>query len=125
MKVPDKDHRILTHIVSYCVQIDMAVDRFGDNRDAFLADPVYRNAVSLCVLQIGELVGNLSEEFRSEHAAIPWRQIKLMRNIVAHRYGTVDHSITWDVVEHDIPNLKAYCQAILDSEHADPQSDPR
>ena len=68
-----------------------------------MSNAVYRNAVALCILQIGELVGNLSDEFKAEHTVMPWRQIKLMRNIVAHRYGTVDHSITWDVVENDIP----------------------
>jgi uncharacterized protein with HEPN domain len=37
-----------------------------------------------------------------------------MRNIVAHRYGTVDHTITWDVVQQDIPALKTYCLEVLD-----------
>ena len=110
MKVLDRDLRLLKHIVSYCEQINMAVERFG-------ADPVYRNAVSLCILQIGELVSNLSDAFRQEHPAIPWRQIKLMRNIVAHRYGTVDHAITWDVVEHDIPLLKSYCEGLLQQDY--------
>ncbi len=114
MKAPDKDIRILTHIVSYCGQIDMAVGRFGKSYDIFSKDPVYRNAVVLCILQIGELVGNLSEVFRAEHPSIPWRQIKLMRNIVAHRYGAVDHTITWDVIENDIPDLKAYCEKLLE-----------
>lgn len=94
----------------------MAAERFEKSYDVFSNDPVYRNAVSLCILQIGELVGNLFESFRLEHTAIPCRQNKLMRNIVAHRYGTVDHSITWDVVEHDIPELKAYCENILRGE---------
>lgn len=123
MKAHDKDSRILTHIVAYCDQIDMAVERFGKSYDAFSKDPVYRNAVSLCILQIGELVGNLSERFRTAHSAIPWRQIKLMRNIVAHRYGTIDYSITWDVVEHNIPDLKAYCEKLLNGAAQIP-SDP-
>lgn len=76
MKTPNKDSRILAYIVSYCDQIDLAVERFGKSYDTFSEDPVYRNAVSLCILQIGELVGNLSEAFRTEHSAIPWRQIK-------------------------------------------------
>lgn len=119
MKVPERDRRILTHIVSYCDQIHMAVERFGPGYEIFAADPVYRNAVSLCILQIGELVGNLSEEFRNAHTAIPWRQIKLMRNIVAHRYGTIDHELTWDVVEHDIPVLRMFCQEVLEREQKD------
>jgi uncharacterized protein with HEPN domain len=116
MKALDKDRRILAHIISYCDQIDMAVEQFGNYFSVFSENPVYRNAVSLCILQIGELAGNLSDDFKAQHPAVPWRQIKLMRNIVAHRYGTVDHSLTWDVVEHDIPVLRQYCQSILNPE---------
>ena len=85
------------------------MELFGTDGDLFLRNTVYHNAVSLCILQIGELVGTLSEEFRASHPDVPWREIKLMRNIVAHRYGTIDHAITWDVVVNDIPVLKEYC----------------
>ena len=98
MSERERDLRLLRRIVEYCDQADMAAARFGRSFQGFDQDPVYRNAVALCILQIGELVGRLSEEFRDTHAQIPWRQIKLMRNIVAHRYGTVDNAITWDVV---------------------------
>lgn len=114
MKAPERDTRILSHIVSYCDQIDMAVEHFGRDYETVRTNAVYRNAVALCILQIGELVGNLSEGFKDHNPAIPRRQIKLMRNIVAHRYGTVDHAITWDVVEHDIPTLRGYCTELLE-----------
>ena len=117
MSERERDLRLLQHIVAYCDQVDMAAARFGRSFQIFDQDPVYRNAVALCILQIGELVGRLSEEFRDTHAQIPWRQIKLMRNIVAHRYGTVDNTITWDVVENDLPVLRTDCANILDSAH--------
>lgn len=101
-----RDLSILRHIISYCKQIDDAVEHFGESYELFAENSIYHNAVSLCILQIGELVSNLTEEFRVKHTDIPWREIKLMRNIVAHRYGTVDHAITWDVVMNDIPVLK-------------------
>lgn len=113
MKPLDRDHSILEHIVSYCDQIEQTVERFGDDYSVFQTDPIYRNAVALCILQIGELVGKLSETFRAQHAEIPWRQIKAMRNIVAHSYGTVDAEITWEVIRGDIPQLKAFCQETL------------
>ncbi len=113
MSGSERDLSILRHILSYCAQIDEAVERFGVDGDLFVNDAVYHNAVSLCILQIGELVGNLSDEFRASHPGIPWREIKLMRNIVAHRYGTVDHTITWDVVENDIPALMEYCHNVI------------
>lgn len=52
----------------------------------------------MCILQIGELVGKLSDEFKAENNAMPWREIKAMRNIAAHNYGEID-----------IPELKDYC----------------
>ncbi len=108
-----RDMSILRHILSYCGQIEEAEARFGADKTLFTTDSVYHNAVSLCILQIGELVGNLTDEFRAAHSAIPWREIKLMRNIVAHRYGTVDHSLTWDVMIRDIPELERFCHEIL------------
>ncbi len=67
----NRDQRILEHIISYCQQIEEAVSRFGNDFDLFEQDAVYHNAVSLCILQIGELVGNLTEDFRVQHKEIP------------------------------------------------------
>lgn len=112
MRPRDRDAGILEHIVSYCDQIEQTVQRFGDSAELFRQDGIYRNAAALCILQIGELVGKLSEEFRVEHSDIPWRQIKAMRNIVAHSYGTVDPETTWEMIQEDIPKLKQYCISI-------------
>lgn len=116
MKPLDRDRSILEHIISYCDQIEETMIRFGDRYDIFSDDPIYRNAAALCILQIGELVGKLSEEFRIAHPGVPWRQIKAMRNIVAHSYGTIDPEVTWEVMTEDIPELKSYCNQILMAE---------
>lgn len=113
MKPLNRDHSILEHIVSYCEQIEATIDRFGDSYAVFSKDPIYRNAAALCILQIGELVGKLTEDFRATHPGVPWRQIKAMRNIVAHSYGTIDPEVTWEVMTEDIPALKSYCSNIL------------
>lgn len=119
MSVSSRDLSILKHIKDYCAQIEEAVARFGKNQDLFLRDDVYHNAVALCILQIGELVGIMSDDFRAAHTEIPWREIKLMRNIVAHHYGSVDHSITWDVVINDIPQLKKFCLDFIAANETD------
>ena len=116
MKPLDRDISILRHIVTYCRQIEQTIERFGNSAEVFAADPIYRNAAALCILQIGELVGNLSEEFRTRHSAVPWRQIKAMRNIVAHKYGTVDAEITWEIITADIPTLKQYCLVVIENQ---------
>ena len=113
MKPLDRDLSILRHIISYCEQIEQTIDHFGNTYESFSTSQIYRNAVALCILQIGELVGKLTDSFRAHNSAIPWRQIKAMRNIVAHSYGTVDPETTWEIICTDIPGLKIYCLSIL------------
>ena len=116
MKPLDRNASILEHIISYCDQIQQTVERFGDDYALFESDPIYRNAAALCILQIGELVGKLTDDFREQHPAVPWRQIKAMRNIVAHSYGSVDPETTWEIITDDIPVLKKYCETIIASQ---------
>ncbi|MBQ6715202.1 MAG: DUF86 domain-containing protein [Clostridia bacterium] len=49
----------------------------------------------MCILQIGELVNRLSDDFKSNNAHIPWNKIRCMRNYVAHEYGSIDFDIIW------------------------------
>lgn len=114
MKPSDRDISILRHIVTYCQQIEQTINRFGDSAEIFATDLIYRNAAALCILQIGELVGNLSDDFRTAHSTIPWRQIKAVRNIVAHRYGPVNAEITWEIITADVPTLKEFCLTVID-----------
>jgi len=86
---------------------------FGKSLEVLKSNSVYKNAVAMCILQIGELTTHLSEEFKKEYNEMPWRDIKDMRNIAAHRYGTFDSEILWDTMEGDIPSLKEYCEKIL------------
>ena len=68
----NRDMDIIHHILKYCDEINMAIERFGNNKDAFMEDAVYRNAVSMPVQQIGELAKHLSDEFLESHKEIPW-----------------------------------------------------
>ena len=114
MRPFDRDISILTHIVSYCDQIEQTILRFGNDYVTFENDQIYRNAAALCILQIGELVGKLSDDFRMAHPDVPWRQIKAMRNIVAHSYGSVESETTWEIMTEDIPRLKQYCKTLTE-----------
>ena len=116
MKPLERDLSILRHIVSYCEQIEQTVEHFGNNAELFAENKIYRNAAALCILQIGELVGKLTEEFREQHPAVPWRQIRAMRNIVVPSYGSIDPETTWEIIADDIPTLKGYCLSLLSIE---------
>jgi uncharacterized protein with HEPN domain len=55
---------------------------------------------------IGETVRGISSEFRAENPEIPWSDIIGMRNVLVHHYFGIDRDAVWNVVEHDLPELK-------------------
>ena len=115
MNISSRDINIIKRIIEYSNEIDETVKHFGDDVNNFNINNIYRNAISMCILQIGELTGLLSEEFKSNYSNIPWRNIKGMRNIMAHKYGHIDKTVVWEAVKYDIPSLKSNCIKIIDS----------
>ncbi|MDD4567932.1 MAG: DUF86 domain-containing protein [Methanoculleus chikugoensis] len=55
---------------------------------------------------IGEAVRGISSEFKAEKPGIPWTDIIGMRNVLVHHYFGIDRDAVWNVVEHDLPELK-------------------
>lgn len=111
----NRDRLILQKIVEYCNQIAETCDAFGNSSENFFDSHIFQNACCMCILQIGELAGRLSEEARNESPDIPWREIRGMRNICAHGYGTIILESTWETIQKDIPDLKANCQKLLNA----------
>lgn len=113
MPATNRDRDIIEHILRYCNQVETAHQDFGHSKDRFAESTTYQNAVSMCILQIGELVGRLSDDFKTANADIPWHKIRGMRNYVAHEYGAIDFEVVWFASTNSIPELKAFCEAFL------------
>ena len=113
MKHSDRDESILRHIVRYCDEIAEAIDRHDLTLEKVASDNVYKNALAMSILQIGELVNVLSESFRNTHDDIPWREIKRMRDKAAHHYGVFDAGTLWETITEDIPPLKTFCESCI------------
>ena len=99
--------------MNYCDEIDEANNDFGNSIEIMKNKSSYKNAVAMCILQIGELTANLSEDFKSIYHGMPWQDIKRMRNVAAHHYANLDVDILWDTIENDIPVLYDYCKKIV------------
>jgi uncharacterized protein with HEPN domain len=62
---------------------------------------------------IGEAARSIPQEYKNNHPEVPWKQISRMRNVLIHIYFGLDQDIIWEVVEHDLPDLKSSVDAIL------------
>ena len=108
------DLQRIKHIRDYCPEIEKTVTRYGRAFAIFDSDPDYQRSVSFSILQIGELSGGLSQEYRQATAdRVQWGPIKGMRNLVAHNYGSTSREIIWETATTDIPALKRFCEEQL------------
>jgi uncharacterized protein with HEPN domain len=78
------------------------------DREAFHLDEIRQDAVIANIMAIGECVTKIMESFPDfvvEHPEIPWRDIRNMRNRIAHQYFHLDIDTLWITVDRMIPEL--------------------
>jgi uncharacterized protein with HEPN domain len=62
---------------------------------------------------IGEMVSKLSTEIKHKSRDIPWREIKNLRNILAHNYFGVDPEVVWQIAKQNLPSLKEKLNGLI------------
>ena len=100
----ERDRQILIRLCGEVRLVSQMLDGF--ELKTFLADERTKRAVCMTLINIGELVKNLSDEFRMAHNHIPWRAISGLRDITAHKYQTLRMEDVWLTATRDIPQLK-------------------
>ena len=108
-----RDKIILEKIALYCQRIADNLKRNNCDFTLFESDYMFQDACCMCIVQIGELVSQLSDAVKQQNASIPWRVIKDTRNFYVHAYGSIDIPSVWDTLLNDIPMLKTACEQIL------------
>jgi uncharacterized protein with HEPN domain len=63
---------------------------------------------------IGEAARHISEELRTQHPEVPWREIIAFRNFVTHAYWGIKVERVWQIIESDLPPLQVQVESILD-----------
>ena len=106
-----KDPRVYLAQILECAQQIAAYTT--DGQKAFLADPKTQDAVIRKFEIIGEAAKRVPEEYRQEHAEIPWRGLATFRDVLIHQYEGVDLSEVWRIVEAELPQLTGAIKAIL------------
>jgi uncharacterized protein with HEPN domain len=79
----------------------------GISRDDFEATVAHQESVAYNLMIVGEAASKLSEEMRIKHPAIPWSEIKGMRNQIVHGYAETERDTLWETATIDIPVLIA------------------
>lgn len=92
----------------------------GLSKSEFMADKRTQQAVVMSLIIIGEAATKVMgeyAEFANQHAEVPWRSMRGMRNRIAHGYFDINLDVVWDTVQKALPDLLKQLPA-LQSEQA-------
>ena len=78
----------------------------GVTPEDFFGDTEKQDAVVRRIEIIGEATAHLSDATRTQLPDLPFRQMRGMRNIVAHDYGHVDVALVWKAATEKIPLIR-------------------
>lgn len=84
---------------------DEVAEIIGLGRDAWDKDRIRQLAAERLLEIIGEAANSLTEDFRSQHPGVPWRDIIGLRIVLAHHYHRVDPGQVWVIAATEVPRL--------------------
>jgi uncharacterized protein with HEPN domain len=97
----DRVRQSLSDILGFADEVRKYVLASGEQH--FYADRPTQLVAEALLHRIGEAVSRLPDEFTEGHPDVAWRQMKGMRNVVAHQYGFVDYRIIWRALDEALP----------------------
>ena len=98
----------------------------GLGKNDFLDDKRTQQAVIMSLVIIGEAVTKVMDgyaEFAQAHALVPWRNMRGMRNRIAHGYFDINLDVVWDTVQTALPELLKQLAAVRQDANDEDRND--
>jgi len=119
MRPEESDHARLWDIVRWGERLAQLVRNV--TWEEYQNDMEKQIAVERCIEVIGEAARHLSDRFRKQHSAIPWREIIQQRNVIAHGYFFLEHDRLWRVATVEVPHLVERVAPLVGEPPPDPE----
>ncbi|MDO9710833.1 HepT-like ribonuclease domain-containing protein [Paracraurococcus lichenis] len=93
----------------------------GVTPDAFEADWRSRWLVERGLEIVSEASRHLPPAMKARHAAVPWRKVAGIGNVLRHEYHRVAPPILWALLQQDLPALRDAVEAEIAAIRAGPE----
>lgn len=94
----------------------------GMTLEQFRVDKLRLAAVLHNLTIIGEAVKGIPEATREKLLASQWKRIAGLRDFIVHVYFGVNVEIIWNIVQENVPELRAIVQEALAEEEGDSEN---
>lgn len=106
-----RDMQILQKVIQ---EIDVAEELIkGKSLEDFIDSELLKRAICMTVINIGELIKNVTSETRQKNKHVPWKAAAGFRDITAHKYQTLKMEDVYQTVIYDFPELRKLLVDVL------------
>lgn len=106
-----KDDKLYLIHIGECIA---KIEQFTANgHQEFMNSTLIQDAVLRNLQMLAESTQRISDSLKATHSHIEWKSISGFRNILVHNYLGVDVERIWEIVEHNLPELKVEIETML------------
>ncbi|GHV17553.1 antitoxin [Clostridia bacterium] len=111
----NRDEMVLNTLIDITAEVAEALERFQCySFGQFISDAVVKRAITMCLISMSENVDLLTQEFKNKHDYIDFKAFKALRNIAAHKYGSINFEMVWEIATKNLPKYRADFKRLLD-----------
>jgi uncharacterized protein with HEPN domain len=104
--------------LDYLVDIEDAIHHAiayteGISWEEYIEDRKTQDAVVRNLEVLGEASKKISIHLCREQPNIPWQEMAGTRDRLIHHYFGINQEIVWQIVKHDLPDLRRYISALI------------
>ena len=107
-----RDKIVLCKIVEEAAMVARIINDIDEQ--GFLVNDEKMRSVCMTLINIGELVKNLSDNLRLKYQNVPWKDIAGFRDVTAHGYFTLRMQDVWIYASGELPVIAANISEMLD-----------
>jgi uncharacterized protein with HEPN domain len=106
-----KDDRLYLIHIHECIARIQAYSKGG--REEFLESTLIQDAVLRNLQTLTESTQRLSPQLKAKHSHLDWRGMASFRNVLVHRYLGINIERVWQLMDTELPGLKATIDKLL------------
>ncbi|MEK6885795.1 MAG: HepT-like ribonuclease domain-containing protein [Nanoarchaeota archaeon] len=87
--------------------IDKIENSVENNRKEFMENSELQDATLMRLQVIGESIKKIPTYIKKQYKEIKWKKFEKLRNIISHKYASVDYNLIWSFIENNLEELKS------------------
>lgn len=76
------------------------------NKSEFLKNILLQDATLMRLQVIGENITKIPLKIKKKNKEMRWRKFERLRNLISHKYDSVDYEIIWSFIKDNLNELK-------------------